>query len=838
MSPLLRQIGAILCAVVAWGCSDPDEPADAGLAAVGASPAEARDAYASLAALGNGFVVWESNRTGSWRIWTRGLDGSGLRQLSPDEPERDHFGAHVSPDGTRIAYLSYPRGRNSYHPVPPDVPIELRILHLADGREQTVARDARSYGQSRSVVWIDGHRLFYVTRGLETRELDLRTGDASLVAKPPPGKRAFLLNPQKSHGTSNDPLFSPFDAEARTLAPSARRAGCQSYLTRDGRFGFWTTRSGGPILRIDLASERTGTIVDKDDPRLDPSFRYVYFPMVSPDQRLLTFGASNGDHDHFRTDYEIFVAPIDPMTLELVGDPIRYTFDVGVDRFPDVFVGGLELGHLGGEAPFAVEIDPEHVSPDHVEGGPWRWDFGDGQRVESAVGRHAYEAAGTYALVARRGDEELHARVDVKPPRPPAVLRTVVRGREVDVVFDEPIDVAGVEATLVSGVPLASVALRPDRHTLRVAAAADLPTRDVLRLEGVRDRVGHDAPPQELEVERSTWPRDPARLVYLFGTALDENRVRLPGSDREVVFPIQSRGRARLNHDHALALAGGAFEAQGAGQAFARSCRDAEAVTLELMLTPHGVERGDRGQIALLETEGGRFLLQLVQRGDELRARVRTHEADPEETIATLGSSEPTHLVVSYHERGRLVAYRDGGKVFDSDRVQGDLEKLDEASLLLFGSDSKGEHDWRGALEGIALYCRFMEEGEAAANAHAALARVEAREVTPRLRLRARLVAASDPPTLEEIAPYREALAVSEWEVLRVEEGELGEDRIRVAHWAVLGGATQPLPSLRPGKARWLDLEPFEDNPQVAEHVLADTLDLAPDLSLFLDVGP
>ena len=104
----------------------------------------------------------------------------------------------------------------------------------------------------------DGHRLVYVTRDRATRELDLRTGEVTLLASPPPGRGAFLLNPQKTHGTSNDPHFSPYDAEARVLAPSPRRAGCQAYFTRDGRFGFWTTRSGGPILRIDLARRASG----------------------------------------------------------------------------------------------------------------------------------------------------------------------------------------------------------------------------------------------------------------------------------------------------------------------------------------------------------------------------------------------------------------------------------------------------------------------------------------------------------------------------------------------------------------------------------------------------
>lgn len=47
--------------------------------------AATREAWRKPSQLGSGFVVWESNRTGHGRIWRRELDGSGLRQISPEE---------------------------------------------------------------------------------------------------------------------------------------------------------------------------------------------------------------------------------------------------------------------------------------------------------------------------------------------------------------------------------------------------------------------------------------------------------------------------------------------------------------------------------------------------------------------------------------------------------------------------------------------------------------------------------------------------------------------------------------------------------------------------------
>ncbi len=45
--------------------------------------AETRAGWAKLAELGEGFVVWESSRSGHWRLWRRDLDGSGLRRSVP-----------------------------------------------------------------------------------------------------------------------------------------------------------------------------------------------------------------------------------------------------------------------------------------------------------------------------------------------------------------------------------------------------------------------------------------------------------------------------------------------------------------------------------------------------------------------------------------------------------------------------------------------------------------------------------------------------------------------------------------------------------------------------------
>ena len=90
-----------------------------------------------------------------------------------------------------------------------------------------------------------------------------------------------------------------------------------------------------------------------------------------------------------------------------------------------------------------------------------------------------------------------------------------------------------------------------------------------------------------------------------------------------------------------------------------------------------------------------------------------------------------------------------------------------------------------------------------------------------------RLRQLSRPPTLAEITPYREALAVFEYEVERVISGELPESVVRVADWVIADG--ELLASPVAGTTARLVLEPFISQPQLESVYLANTLQPAED---------
>ncbi|MGW9111682.1 TolB family protein [Microbacterium sp. NPDC055683] len=72
-----------------------------------------------------------SERPGHAQLFRARRDGSGVEQLTFDE--RVNWFPHVSPDGERIAYISFPPGTEGH---PADLPVILRICGIAGGDER------------------------------------------------------------------------------------------------------------------------------------------------------------------------------------------------------------------------------------------------------------------------------------------------------------------------------------------------------------------------------------------------------------------------------------------------------------------------------------------------------------------------------------------------------------------------------------------------------------------------------------------------------------------------------------------------------------------------------
>ena len=103
-----------------------------------------------------------------------------------------------------------------------------------------------------------------------------------------------------------------------------------------------------------------------------------------------------------------------------------------------------------------------------------------------------------------------------------------------------------------------------------------------------------------------------------------------------------------------------------------------------------------------------------------------------------------------------------------------------------------------------------------------------------RVVVETRLVKSPAIPSPESIEPYRHALVVHEYEVVRVMEGSYGEGRILVAHWVIRDRKVLPNARRPAGSTQRLTVERFDAHPELEGERLISASD-TPKLPLYYD---
>jgi Tol biopolymer transport system component len=108
------------------------------------------------------YIYFNSVRSGSMQIWRMKPDGSEQEQVTPDDGYNNWF-AHVSPDGSRIAFVTF----NKDVPAdqhPPDKEVMLRVMTLANKRIAVLAKLFGGQGTMNVNSWSpDSRRLAFVS---------------------------------------------------------------------------------------------------------------------------------------------------------------------------------------------------------------------------------------------------------------------------------------------------------------------------------------------------------------------------------------------------------------------------------------------------------------------------------------------------------------------------------------------------------------------------------------------------------------------------------------------------------------------------------------------------
>lgn len=774
-----------------------------------------KTARQQISQLGDGYLVWESRRTDNWRIWTVKLDGTGLRQLSKDEDGRQHFCPKISPDGKKLIYLSLPGGSNN------DPPLQDKgDLHLmnADGTDDhVIVTGAQRYqaGWDRAVTWFNNDELAFIADDGNTYRLYLATGKRDLIIT---GGQCWLPNTKLTNAVFSFNTFSILDAKTQTVTLMPHLGGCQPYFTQDGDWGFWMRAPGGPIYKMRLSTREISPLFDGNI--LPHPRNYVYYPMVSANQRLLAFGAVDhnkiiGDYGGYvLSDYDIYLAPIDPKTLDVIGTPVRYTFTPKCDRFPDVFQEEPVLGYHADKAPFTVEFASKDLT------GTYEWNYGDGTAEKTKIGKHTFTKAGVYLVEARQGARILRGQVRVAEASAPRVVgNTIENERELVIAFDQPVNAKKMTVRLGSGAKIEKWTLGEDGRSLRLTLEKKPTKDDTLFLDGVTDTAqrANKMDAAQIAIQPRLWPSNPDGLVFLWEDGNKPNTLRDPLSGQMRSYSARASDQAILDRNYAMVLDGGSFFVDGFGDQFSNAVRKSNELSMECTVTPNG-QQIDRGGCVLAYG--------VWQAKDKLLFSLNGATTE----VATLPINQTSHVVITYVQ-DLLMCYVDGKQVFSTDKVKGDLQGYPTGGLST-GNNLDGR-TWRGTIEGIALYNRALTPEEVLANYKAFRIIRETRKPVERVELDGKLVAASRTPLLKEIQPYNSALVINEYEVVKLVSGTYVPNRIRIAHWVILDGQTQRIAQMPLGTVARIVAEPMPSQPQLEGQYVADTLDVNLDLPLY-----
>lgn len=278
--------------------------------------------------MGEGRIVWSSNRSGNHEIYRVDVAGERVVQLTND-PHVD-FSSRFSPDGQWIVWARSQREWVSFR--------ETEAWDLWLMRQD--GSDARRIVQGGyHPTWgPDGSSIVF-QRGVQILELDLASGSERVLVD---GATTFpdfrigdaALHPNGElltfavlrHGAVAGPVAGE---EWARLTPAQV---CQTRWVPGTDDLLWVDPSGNGgtrIMRSSADGSRQEVFMD-----LPGNRSHEYFPNLSPDGGWLVWGASAEGHEHDRADYEIFVWRVG----EPWDDAMRLTFYSGNDQWPDVWV--------------------------------------------------------------------------------------------------------------------------------------------------------------------------------------------------------------------------------------------------------------------------------------------------------------------------------------------------------------------------------------------------------------------------------------------------------------------------------------------------------------------
>lgn len=532
------------------------------------------------------------------------------------------------------------------------------------------------------------------------------------------------------------------------------------------------------------------------------------------------------------------------------------------DRAQGFWMTGAKEGYLGyfpGEAPLTVEIADPRLT------GNWQWDFGDG--AKGATAKHAYTKAGTYTITATQGDKVFKGQVMVAAQQAPTATIVYVNPKAILVDFSEPVKGEAAQVVVGSGAKVESVKLNETGRRMTILLTDPMKARDTISIQGVTDlaQAPNKLAVKPVSVVAPAWPSNRTDLYYLWEDSKHMNAVYYDSTKtiRELRLGrssgIDRYGRMRTTTGPYST----GFFSQSNAQADFGDLIKADAFTLELTLQTDDLTQKKGAQfpariVNCSAWHDGDWEFMLGQQENKLLFSIRTtdnfltldgkptkndlHGRAPIYQIATLTDTNQHHVIVSYVP-GKLVAYMDGKKVFETVEVTGSISVFGYGEMVFGGHHNGGRYNWGGMLEGVAIYKRFIDTDEALANYKAYQEKLKSRVILPQVEMDVTLTGVSEVPDPKKIAPYNEALVLNEYTITKITK--TGADwkiklipgqKIYVAQWGVLESQKTNLAQAKVGETRHLVLENFEKHPDKLEQTMViNTLEEDPDVIILYE---
>lgn len=255
------------------------------------------------------------------------------------------------------------------------------------------------------------------------------------------------------------------------------------------------------------------------------------------------------------------------------------------------------------------------------------------------------------------------------------------------------------------------------------------------------------------------------------------------------------QGLAYIGQNGRIVCKGGNFYApeQSDLEAIPRLAASQNQFSAELELLPYEAKQSGPARILTFSNGASLRDFTIGQEGDHLVMRLRTtvvgnngvSKIHPEAVLGKIEANQPYHLIVSF-QPGTLV-WRLNGKLGQAD-WPGDLTNW-ENMYLQVGDERDADRKWLGEVRNIRLYAYALSAKEQ--KKRYAQAQKRLNELIPEkpVRVKAKLVEESVPPTIEQLNEqgYKRCLTTRHFLITEVLEGKtLPSQDIVVKEWCIL----------------------------------------------------